>query len=123
MKPGRTGIARIIAATGYSMRGIRDCWINEAAFRQEIALAAVLVPLSFFAARSVEQWLLLTAPLMLLLIVELLNSAIETVVDRIGPERNLLSGRAKDFGSAAVFLCLLLIGLTWAAIVWRNFFA
>jgi diacylglycerol kinase (ATP) len=124
MKPGRPkGVARLFAATGYSIRGLLACWKTEAAFRQELALCAVLVPLSFFVARTAEQWLLLTAPLLLLLIVELLNSAVETTVDRIGPEHNALSGRAKDIGSAAVFLCLLLIGLTWLTILWRNFFA
>ena len=123
MKPGPKGMARLFAATGYSIRGLLACWKTEAAFRQEIALCAVLVPLSFFVARTAEQWLLLTAPLLLLLIVELLNSAVETTVDRIGPEHNALSGRAKDIGSAAVFLCLLLIGLTWLTVLWRNFFA
>ena len=122
MKPGRTGLARLWDASLNSLRGLQSCWANEAAFRQEIALLAVLVPLSFFVARSVEQWLLLTAPLLLLLIVELLNSAIEATVDRIGPERNELSGRAKDLGSAAVFLCQVLIGLTWATLAGRNFF-
>lgn len=123
MKPGRNGLARLWDASLNSLRGLRSCWANEAAFRQEIALLAVLVPLSFFVARSIEQWLLLTAPLLLLLIVELLNSAIEATVDRIGPERNELSGRAKDLGSAAVLLCQVLIALTWATVAWRNFVA
>ena len=87
MKPGKTGIRRLLDATGYSLKGIRACWRNEAAFRQEVALCVVLFPLSFFLARSVEQWLLLVSPLFLLLMVELLNSAIENVVDRIGHER------------------------------------
>lgn len=121
MKSGREGLSRLVAATGHSMRGLRACWTNEAAFRQEIALLAVLIPLSFLVARSLEQWLLLTAPLILLLIVELLNSAVETAVDRIGPEHHELSGRAKDLGSAAVFLCHVVIGMSWFTILWRNF--
>jgi len=120
MKPGKTGASRLADATGYSIKGIRACWKNEAAFRQEVALAAVLLPLSFFLARTVEQWLFLVAPLLLLLIVELLNSAVENVVDRIGDEMNDLSGRAKDMGSAAVLLCLVLTGLSWTAIAWKN---
>jgi len=122
MKQGKDGIPRIIDATGHSLRGIKACWRHEAAFRQNASLAAVLFGLSFFVAKSVEQWLLLNLPPFLLLIVELLNSAIENVVDRIGPEKHELSGRAKDMGSAAVFGCLVLIGLFWAVVIWNNFF-
>ena len=121
MKPGKTGLARLIDATLYSCKGIGACWRNEAAFRQEVLLVIVLLPLSFWMAASVEQWLLLILPLLLLLIVELLNSAVENIVDRIGPERNELSGRAKDMGSAAVLICLLMTGLSWIAIGWKNF--
>lgn len=122
MKPGKTGLARIFYATGHSMNGLKACWKFEAAFRQNAVLALVLFFLSFFVARSPEQWLLLVLPPILLLIVELLNSAIETTVDRIGLEIHELSGRAKDMGSAAVFLCLVLIGLCWLTICWANFF-
>lgn len=121
MKPGKTGLPRLFDAFGYSIQGLRACWQNEAAFRQEVLLLAVLFPASFFVALSVEQWLLLTAPLFLLLIVELLNTAVENVVDRIGPERHDLSGKAKDMGSAAVLICLLLTGMSWLAIGWKNF--
>jgi len=121
MKPGKTGLRRLLDATGYSARGIRACWRNEAAFRQEVLLAGVLLPLSFLVARSIEQWLLLVAPLLVLLIVELLNSAIENVVDRIGHETHELSGRAKDMGSAAVLLSLILVFVSWAGIAWKNF--
>ncbi len=120
MKPGKTGLQRLIDATAYSAKGIRACWCNEAAFRQEVILLLVLFPVSFFVARSIEQWLLLVTPLLLLLIIELLNSAIESVVDRIGNERHDLSGRAKDMGSAAVFLCLVMTGLSWLTIGWKN---
>lgn len=122
MKPAKTGIARLIDATGYSIRGLRACFAHEAAFRQEVAAFAVLFPLSFFIARTTVQWLLLVAPLFLLLIVELLNSAVESVVDRIGRERHELSGRAKDMGSASVLLCLLLIACCWGGVIWENFF-
>jgi diacylglycerol kinase (ATP) len=121
MKPGKTGLRRLIDATGYSLEGIRSCWRHEAAFRQEVALCAVLFPISFFVARSVEQWLLLIGPLFLLLMVELLNSAVENVVDRISDDYSELSGRAKDTASAAVFFCLFLIAFSWAAIAWNNF--
>ena len=75
MKPGKTGIARLIAATGYSLKGIRASWQHETAFRQEVALILVLFPASFFVAKSTVQWLLLVSPLFLLLMMELLNSA------------------------------------------------
>jgi diacylglycerol kinase (ATP) len=121
MKPGKTGLKRLYDATHYSAKGIGACWRNEAAFRQEVLLTIVLLPISFFVAASVEQWLLLVAPLFLLLIVELLNSAVENVVDRIGHERHELSGKAKDMGSAAVLFCLVLSFLSWLAIAWQNF--
>jgi diacylglycerol kinase (ATP) len=120
MKPGKTGLVRLIDATGYSVKGLQACWRNEAAFRQEVLLLAVLLPLSFLVARSVEQWLLLTLPLLMLLIIELLNSAIESVVDRIGAEFHELSGNAKDMGSAAVLICLITIALAWLTIAWKN---
>jgi len=121
MKPGKTGFARIIDATRYSCRGLRACYVHEAAFRQEILALAILLPLSFLVARSAMQWIMLVAPLILLLIVELLNSAVESVVDRIGHEHHELSGRAKDMGSASVMLCLILIGCSWGGILWTNY--
>jgi diacylglycerol kinase (ATP) len=121
VKPGKTGLGRLLDATGYSVKGIRACWQNEAAFRQEVVLILVLLPFSFVVANSIEQWLLLVMPLLLLLVVELLNSAIENVVDRIGHERHALSGQAKDMGSAAVLICLILIFVAWAGIGWKNF--
>lgn len=122
MKPGKSGISRLIDATGYSFKGMAACWKHEAAFRQEVFLALILLPVSFFIAANPVQWLLLVFPLLILLVVELLNSAIENVVDRIGDEMHDLSGRAKDMGSAAVFFCLVLTGVSWAAICWQNFF-
>ena len=122
MKPGKTGIVRILDAAGYSMSGIRAAWKNEAAFRQEVVGGLVMLLLSFFIAANPLQWLLLVFPLFILLIVELINSALESVVDRIGPERHELSGRTKDMGSAAVFFSLVLVAVSWTAIIWHNFF-
>ena len=123
MKPGLTGITRIIAASKNSLNGIKDAWRYEAAFRQNSALSIALLILSFFLAQNVFEWLILVMPLFLLTIVELLNSAIENVVDRIGVERHILSGRAKDMGSAATMVCLILIGTVWISMAWSRYFA
>ena len=122
MKPGKTGIVRILDAAGYSMSGIGAAWKNEAAFRQEVVGGLVMLLLSFFIAANPLQWLFLVFPLFILLIVELINSALESVVDRIGPEKHELSGRTKDMGSAAVFFSLVLVAVSWTAIIWHNFF-
>jgi diacylglycerol kinase (ATP) len=122
MKPGLSGITRIIAAARNSFRGIRDAWRNESAFRQDAAISLLLLLLSFWLAQTLVEWLLLIMPLFLLLIVELLNSAIENTVDRIGEERHILSGRAKDMGSSAVFFCLVLIAITWLSVAWSRFY-
>lgn len=121
MKPGKKGFARLVNATSCSLKGIRSAWTNEAAFRQEVAMVAILLPFSFLLAQDAAQWLLLVLPLLLILIVELFNSAIESVVDRIGPERHDLSGRAKDMGSAAVLFCIAMIVLSWGTIAWQNY--
>jgi len=83
-------------------------------------LVVVLAPLSFWVAGSVVEWILLVSPLLLLLIVELLNSAVEAAIDRIGEEKHVLSGRAKDMGSAAVLLSLLLTAITWLPLTWQH---
>ena len=119
-KPGATGVTRIINAAGYSMKGLRSAWINEAAFRQELMLILLLMPLAFWIGDSLYQILLLIVISWLVVIVEVLNSAVEAVVDRIGPEHHELSGRAKDLGSAAVFIALALNALVWGALVGRN---
>jgi diacylglycerol kinase (ATP) len=119
-KPGATGVTRIINATGYSMKGLKSAWINEAAFRQELMLILLLMPLAFWVGDTLNQILLLVVISWLVVIVEILNSAIEAVVDRIGAEHHELSGRAKDLGSAAVFIALALNGLVWGALVGRN---
>ena len=120
MKPGKSGLRRIIDATGYSMKGLAAAFRHEAAFRQEAALCAVLLPVSFWLADSPVEWFILVAPLFLLLIVELLNSAVEATVDRVGDEPHPLSGRAKDMGSAAVFITLVFLAVSWGAVIWRH---
>ncbi len=122
MKPGLSGVARIMAATRNSLRGIRDAWRHESAFRQDSFISTLLLLLSFWLAQTIVEWLLLIMPLFLLLIVEILNSAIENVVDRIGEERHILSGRAKDMASSAVMFCLILIAIVWLSIAWSRFY-
>ena len=121
MNPVKTGLTRVMDATGHSIKGIKACWRHEAAFRLDAILCLILFALSFIVAGSATQWLVLVAPLFLLLIVELLNSAVEATVDRIGREHNEMSGRAKDFASAAVMFCLFLIATSWGAIAWTKF--
>jgi len=116
-KPGNTGIRRVIRATGYSWAGLRAAYKNEAAFRQELALCLVLVPLGLWLGEDGVQRALLVGSLLLVLMVELLNSALEAVVDRIGAEQHELSGRAKDMGSAAVFVALLNVVVIWALVL------
>ena len=115
-KPGATGITRIINATGYSMKGLNSAWINEAAFRQELLLILLLMPLAFWIGDSLNEILLLVCISWLVVIIEVLNSAVEAVVDRIGSEHHELSGRAKDLGSAAVFIAL--PSMPWCGAPW-----
>lgn len=111
-----TGIRRVIKACGYSWAGITAAFRNEAAFRQELALCVVFIPLAFFVAEGPVERALLIGVSLLVLVVELLNSAIEALVDRVGTEHHELSGRAKDMGSAAVFMSLLLWVFVWVDI-------
>ena len=120
-KPGNTGIRRIIRATRFSAQGFASAWKHEAAFRQELALVVVLTPVAFWLGRSIVETALLIAVLLLVLIVELFNSAIEAAIDRHGDEHHELSGRAKDMGSAAVFVVLVLVGVVWGAVAWQRF--
>jgi diacylglycerol kinase (ATP) len=119
---GRTGLNRMWHATGYSMAGLRAGW-DEAAFRLEACLSFVMVPLAFWVGRTWVEVALLAGSVLLVMMVELLNTGIEAAIDRIGLERHELSKRAKDMGSAAVFLSLLLAGGIWAAGLWHFFFA
>jgi len=114
---GRTGLRRILDAGGYSLMGLRAAYRGEAAFRQLLLLNAVLLPLACLVDVSRSERLLLMLVPLLSLIVELLNSAIEATVDRISLSIHPLSKQAKDMGSAAQFIALLLIGLTWAMIL------
>ena len=118
---GRTGFNRVWHATGYSMAGLRAGW-DEAAFRLEACLSFVMVPLAFWVGRNWVEVALLAGSVLLVMMVELLNTGIEAAIDRIGLERHDLSKRAKDMGSAAVFLSLLLAGGIWAAGLWHFFF-
>lgn len=112
-KPGKTGIKRIIDATEYSIKGLKSGLKTEAAMRQELLLAGILTILSFFIAGSMAQLLILIILPWFVFIVEILNSAIEAVVDRISDEYHELSGKAKDLGSAAVFVSLALTAVVW----------
>ncbi|HEY8607587.1 MAG TPA: diacylglycerol kinase [Noviherbaspirillum sp.] len=114
----RSGLKRIAAACGYSLQGLRSAFRNEHAFRQELMLAIPAAVLALLLPLPALHKLALVAVLVLVLIVELINSAIEAVVDRVSLERHPLSKNAKDFGSAAVFLALTLAGATWAVILW-----
>ncbi|EQB99967.1 diacylglycerol kinase [Photorhabdus temperata] len=115
------GLTRIIKATVYSMKGLRAAWQNEAAFRQEIIISILAVIVAFYLDISAIERILLIGSVMLVVIVEILNSAIEAVVDRISSEFHELSGRAKDMGSAAVFLTMMLSLIVWSTILWRYF--
>ncbi|MEJ2346344.1 MAG: diacylglycerol kinase [Gammaproteobacteria bacterium] len=121
-KPGRKGIARILYATRYSWLGLKAAFRKEAAFRQELLLAVILVPIGIWLGRSGVERALLVGSLLLVLIVELLNSGLEAVVDRFGEEWNKLSGRAKDMGSAAVFVALVNVAAVWLLVLWGRFF-
>lgn len=117
---GRTGLDRIRRALGYSLAGLRMAYTGESAFRQEVWLLVVAAPLAFWLGRGWVQIALLLGSLMLVLIVELLNSGIEAAIDRVSFELHDLSKRAKDLASAAVLLALLLCGGIWAAAAWQK---
>ena len=117
MKPGNTGLTRIIKAAGYSWAGLVAAFRHEAAFRQELALCLVLIPTGVWLGESGLERALLIGSLLLVLIVELLNSAVEAAIDRFGGEAHELSGRAKDIGSAAVFLSLANVLIIWGLVL------
>jgi len=117
MKPGKTGLARIIDAAGYSWQGLTAAYQHEAAFRQELLLVLILLPFVFWLGENGLESAILMASLFIVLIAEILNSAIEAVVDRFGHEHHELSGRAKDMGSAAVFLALSNVVITWTLVL------
>ena len=111
------GIVRVMRALGASVNGLVGAFREEAAFRQELALALVVVPLGLWLGHSGVERALLIAPMVLILIVELVNSAIEATVDRIGFERHTLAGLAKDIGSAAVFMSFVLLTAVWLLVL------
>ncbi|OOE50472.1 diacylglycerol kinase [Salinivibrio kushneri] len=117
MKPGYKGMQRIFKATEFSIQGLKAAWKNEAAFRQEVVLVLILVPFALLMSIPLLTKLILIGSLLLILIVELINSAIEAVVDRVGKEHHELSGQAKDIGSAAVLLTLILAVVTWLSVI------
>lgn len=117
----RTGLHRVWHATRYSLHGLRAAW-SETAFRQEAIAALVLVPLAFWLGRNWVEVAVLAGAVVLLMVVELLNSAVEAAIDRVGPEWHALSKRAKDLGSAAVLLTLLLCIGVWCAAFYQRFF-
>jgi diacylglycerol kinase (ATP) len=120
-KPGNTGIRRIVNATFYSFAGLRSAWRTEAAFRQECALMLVLVPFGWWLGQNAAERALLIGSCLIVLIAELLNTAVEFVVDRVGTDHNELSGRAKDLGSAAVFVSLTLVVVVFGLVAWARF--
>ena len=114
---GPTGLKRILLATRYSAAGLKAAFVNEAAFRQELLLTVVLIPVAIWLGDNGVEWALMIGSLLLVLIVELLNTGIEAAIDRFGGEHHPLSGRAKDLGSAAVLLSLVNVGVVWGAIL------
>lgn len=122
-KPGKTGIARVIDAFGYSMKGFAAAWRYEAAFRQEVVLGIILIPAAFWLAQTPVELILLISSVFWVWMAELANSSVEAVVDRTGSEKHELSGRAKDIGSALVFVSLVLLALVWGIIAFYRFLA
>lgn len=116
------GPRQIYRALVWSLQGLRSAWRHEASFRLEVGLAAIFVPLGLWLGQGGVEKLLLAGTPLLVLSAELLNSAIEAVIDRVSPEFNELAGRAKDMGSAAVFLMMLLVGMTWVLLLAPRIF-
>ncbi len=116
-RPKPQGLARLLRSFGNSWKGFVGAFREEAAFRQELALALVVVPAGLWLGRNGVERTLLVGPMLLVLIVELLNSAVEATVDRVGLERHPLSGLAKDIGSAAVFTSFALLALAWLLVL------
>jgi diacylglycerol kinase (ATP) len=114
---GKTGLRRLINAAGYSLEGFKAAFKHEDAFRQEVFLAIVLIPLAFYLGKSPIECALMVASVLLVLIVELLNSAIEAAVDHTSTEQHALAKQAKDIGSAAVFCALVILATTWGLLI------
>jgi len=119
-KPGTRGIKHVFDAFGYSLKGLKAAITHEEAFRIELLAVAIMLPLAFWLGRTPLEYAMLIGSLLLVLIVELINSAVEAVVDRVSVEHHELSGRAKDLGSAAVMLTLFVVALVWGAILYER---
>lgn len=114
---GKQGLTRLFNALGYSRDGLSAAWKNEAAFREEVLLAAIALPLAVVLGNNGVERALLIGSILLILIVEILNSAVEAVVDKASPEKHELAKRAKDMGSAAVLLSLITAAAIWASVL------
>jgi len=114
------GPKQIYKALIWSLKGLRAGWIYEASFRLEVYLGVFLIPLGLWVGHGAVEKLILVGPVLLVLSAELLNSAVEAVVDKVSPEFHELAGRAKDMGSAAVFLLMMNVVLCWALILWQH---
>ncbi len=121
MKPGLKGPARWLKAFQYSWQGFKAAYKFESAFREEVWLALVAIPTAFYLGSSAVEISLLAGTVLMLMVVELLNSAIEAVVDRVGDEYHELSGRAKDMGSSAVLVMIVIMLITWLSILLPKF--
>ena len=119
---GKTGVIRIVHAFFNSLAGLRDAWRHESAFRQEVLLGAVLIPIACLSPATPVEKALLIGSVLLVMIVELLNSSVEAAIDRISFDHHSLSKRAKDIGSAAVFVSLLLLALVWILVLLPRLF-
>ncbi len=117
---GKTGLVRLWNALGYSRDGLVAAWNNEAAFREELLLAAIAIPLAVLLGKTGVDRALLIGSIIVILIVEILNSAVEAVVDKASPEKHELAKRAKDMGSAAVLLSLINAAVIWACVLWPT---
>ena len=115
---GKKGLRRLVNALGYSRDGLAAAWKNEAAFREEILLACIAMPLAIYLGKTGVERALMLGSILLILIVEILNSAIEAVVDKASPEMHELAKRAKDMGSAAVLFSLINAAIIWACVLW-----
>lgn len=115
---GKQGLTRLFNALGYSRDGLGAAWTNEAAFREEVLLAAIAIPLAFYLGKNGVDRALMVGSIVLILIVEILNSGLEAIVDKASPEKHELAKRAKDMGSAAVLLSLINAATVWACVLW-----
>jgi diacylglycerol kinase (ATP) len=122
-KPRHTGLRRLVKATEYSLRGLRSAWEHEPAFRQECVIGLFLLPCAFLLGETLVQTALLIGVCLIVLITELLNSAVEATIDRMGEELHDLAGRAKDMSSAAVAVSLLLVWVTWGMVALQRLWA